>query len=555
MSLPHIPQDLQRGVSVVAETKYGPIKGGRTSNGAAVFLEVPYALPPVRFTDPQQLPEGYRYGDKDYVYETKREGSLLAYVDCYQPANDGQGAGTPMVDRKGLGEPSEDPLFVNIVSPSSFTRDSKFPVKVYIHGGYAFPFIVPEILRDQRVYISRFLQFGSPHGLNAQAQYVAQERSEVWVNIGYRLSVFGFLACDEPKIDGNFGFKDQWLALQWLQENVEAFGGDPANVQLSGLSAGAHSVHQILHHISHLPEGQKSPFKSAVLQSNAMLTTPKTAAELRPQYEALCRVLNLDPALPTTLTTLRDPSLVPATKLLHFIETDKVGVDNGTYRGCLDGTWIPTSPDPMTWQRSGQLARKLREKGLASIAIGDLSEEWYLYAIAHPVHGPRDVFPNILRYYPLQIVERLVEQYRTLSNGASVEEAERLMGDILSDGQVHVPVRIFVRDFYKADFPVVRYEIRWTPEHVRPKGLVTHGTDRCFWALRVPSLTAAQKEVAVAWLDAIDKEFQILEREGKPTRPLHQALTLREDQTIAWQDDKRWDQLMNVAKVLPGEGS
>ncbi|KAF9233740.1 Alpha/Beta hydrolase protein [Melanogaster broomeanus] len=525
MPIPHIPHDLQNGVSVVVDTKYGPLRGGRTTNGAAVFLEVPYALPAVRFTDPQPLPKGYRYEDKDYIHETKH---------CYQPANDGQGAGTPPVDRKGIGEPSEDPLFVNIVSPSSFSRESKFPVKVYIHGG----------------------QFGSPHGLSSQAQYVAQERSEVWVNIGYRLSVFGFLACDEPKIDGNFGFKDQWLALQWVQENIGAFGGDPENVQLSGLSAGAHSVHQILHHISHLPEGQKSPSNQpSSNQMQSCNTIPKTATELRPQYEALCRVLNLDPASPTTLATLRDPTLVPATALMRVIETDSVGVENGTYRGCLDGSWIPVSPDPMAWQRSGQLALKLREKGMTSIAIGDLSEEWYLYAIAHPVSGPRDVFPNILRYYPRPIVEGLVKKYRTLSESASAEEAARLMGDILSDAQVHLPVRMFMRDFQKVGFPVFRYEIRWTPEQLRPKGLVTHGTDRCFWALRVPSMNVPQKEVAVAWLDAIDKEFEILEREGKPTRALNQALTLKENQTIAWEDDKRFAQLMEVAKVLPGEGS
>ena len=71
----------------------------------------------------------------------------------------------------------------------------------------------------------RYLQFGSPHGLSAQAQYVSAERSEVWVNIGYRLSVFGFLASDEPKVDGNFGFKDQWLALLWIRDNIKAFGG------------------------------------------------------------------------------------------------------------------------------------------------------------------------------------------------------------------------------------------------------------------------------------------------------------------------------------------
>jgi hypothetical protein len=70
-----------------------------------------------------------------------------------------------------------------------------------------------------------FLQFGSPHGLSSQAQYVSAARSEIWVNIGYRLSAFGFLACDEPKISGNFGFKDQWMALEYIRDNISAFGG------------------------------------------------------------------------------------------------------------------------------------------------------------------------------------------------------------------------------------------------------------------------------------------------------------------------------------------
>lgn len=89
-----------------------------------------------------------------------------------------------------------------------------------MEGGYGDPVAIPDLTS-----VHRFLQFGSPHGLSGQAQYVAAERSEVWVNIGYRLSAFGFLACDEPKVDGNFGFKDQWLALLWIRDNIEAFGG------------------------------------------------------------------------------------------------------------------------------------------------------------------------------------------------------------------------------------------------------------------------------------------------------------------------------------------
>ncbi len=74
-------------------------------------------------------------------------------------------------------------------------------------------------------YAIRFLQFGSPHAVSAQAQYVCAEMSEVWVSIGYRLSAFGFLASHKPKLSGNYGFKDQWLALQWIKSNIESFGG------------------------------------------------------------------------------------------------------------------------------------------------------------------------------------------------------------------------------------------------------------------------------------------------------------------------------------------
>ncbi|KAH7926008.1 alpha/beta-hydrolase [Leucogyrophana mollusca] len=524
MSIPHICEELQSGSRVTVETRYGPVKGGRAANGAAVFLEVPYALPPVRFEDPVALPSDYRYEDKEFIYESKH---------AIQPSNDGQGAATAPVDRVGMGQPSEDPLYVNIVCPSTFTPGAKLPVKVYIHGG--------------------FLQFGSPHGLNNQAQFIAEDRSEVWVNIGYRLSVFGFLACDQPKVSGNFGFKDQWLALQWVQENIASFGGDPTNVQLSGLSAGAHSVHQILHHISRLPPGQNSPIRSAILQSNALLTIPKTPTELRSQFIALCQSIGLDPTSPDILTTLRDRTKVPASTLLHVIETDSIGIEYGTFRGCLDGEWLATTPDPMAWQRTGDLARALRAKGVQSLAIGDLTEEWYLYAIAHPIHGPQDIYPNILRYYPEPIVEKLVRMYRTLPESASAEEAERLIGEILSDGQVHLPVRMFMRDFQNAGFPVFRYEIRWTPEQIRPKGWVTHGTDRVFWALRKPSMTAAQIQTAVAWLDAVDKEIAILESEGRAMQAVTKILTLNEDHSISWNDDKRWDQLMKIAKILPGE--
>ncbi|KZT66245.1 carboxylesterase [Daedalea quercina L-15889] len=522
----HLQDELTKSAErIIVQTQFGLVKGGRAANGAAAFLEIPYALPPGRFEDPRPLPPGYQYEGKEYIYESKY---------AAQPSNDGQGAGMSREDRLGLGKPSEDPLFVNIVCPPNFSSSSKYPVKIYIHGG--------------------FLQFGSPHGLSAQAPYVAVERSEVWVNIGYRLSVFGFLACDSPKIDGNFGFKDQWLALLWIRDNIEKFGGDPTNVQVTGLSAGAHSVHQILHHASRLPDGEQAPFQSAMLQSNAILTVPKTPTELRPQFEALCRTLGLDPSSPHVLAQLRDASTLPWNKLTHVIETDKIGTEFGSFRGTLDGTWLATSPDPMTWQRSGGFARALRAKGVRSIVVGDLTEEWYLYSIAHPVGTAEDVVHNVRRYYPIDVVDKMLKCYPPIPEGATQKQLERRMGEILADGQVHFPVRLLARDLLNAGFPVLRYEIRWTPEQIRPFGYVTHGTDRLLWTLRLPALQPSQIVAARTWLDVVDVETKSLE-EGMNAnaRDPKNVLAFNEDKAISWRYDDKWDHLMRLRVAIPTE--
>ncbi|KAJ7228409.1 Alpha/Beta hydrolase protein [Mycena pura] len=515
----HLEDELRSSPRVQVETKYGKLTGARAANGAAVFLEVPYALPPARFQDPSPLPPDFRYANKEYIRE-------LTYA--VQPKNDGQARDTPFEDKVGLGEPSENPLFLNIVSPPSFPATTGFPVRAYIHGG--------------------FLQFGSPHGLSSQGHYISAERSEVWVNIGYRLSAFGFLACDTPAISGNFGFKDQWLALLWIRDNISSFGGDPGNVQISGLSAGAHSVHQLLHYASRLPKGVSAPFCSAALQSNAICCDPRTPAELRPQFEALCESLEIDPASSSAFELLSE---VPASEITRVIETDALGVKYGTFRGCLDGEWLRTSPNPMEWQRTGGFAQALREKGVKSIIVGDLIEEWYLYSIAHPVKSPKDIPPNLERYLTKEMVASLLEQYNKLPDNASSQASQRLFGEILSDCQVHLPVRILGRDLHEAGFPVLRYEIRWVPEQQLVEGYVTHGSDRALWAFRLPLMTASEVDTARSWLARVSEEVEALESAGKPLRGPKDILTLGEDSAVAWRDDLKWDEKMRLLSALP----
>lgn len=433
--------------------------------------------------------------------------------------------GYPFEDKVGLGKPSENPLFLNIAIPPSFPNKKNFPVKVYIHGG--------------------FLQFGSPHALSSQAQFIAADRSEIWVNIGYRLSAFGFLASDKPKLNGNYGFKDQWMALEWIKQNIEAFGGDSEDIQLTGLSAGAHSVHQLLHRASQLPNGHKAPFHSAIMQSNAILTDPKIPSELRLQFDALCRALSLDSSAPDILSVLKDPVKVPWESITKVIENDVLG-SYGTFRGCLADDWLSVKPGLMTWQRSGELGRGLLAHGVKCVVIGDLAEEWYLYSIAHPIEGPRDILPNLERYFPTDVARNLIKEFPP---SVGTQEAVKLYGEIMSCGQVHLPVRIFAKDMAACGFPVLRYEVRWTPEQNQPAGYVTHGGDRVLWALRLPSLKQDQVDIAKGWLnrvaDGVNESMN-----GEPTRDVRDMITMREDRSICWTKDEKWDTLMKLEKVV-----
>lgn len=166
---------------------------------------------------------------------------------------------------------------------------------------------------------------------------------------------------------------------------------------------------------------------------------------------------------------LRDPARVKWEDIVAAIEEEKLG-PHGTFRGCLDGGWLATAPEPMAWQRqrAGGLADGLRTAGVRSVVVGDLRDEWYLYAIAHPIATAADIRPNLLRYYAAPLVDAFLACYPPLDGAtAGPEECARRFGEILSDGQVHLPVRVLARDLGEAGFPVLRYEIRWTPEQVR----------------------------------------------------------------------------------------
>lgn len=123
---------------------------------------------------------------------------------------------------------SEDGLYVNVWKPAG--EAVNLPVLVYIHGGT--------------------LQTGQPWYGDYAGTGLSRE-GVVVVNLGYRLGVFGYLADEGLKAEsangttGNYGLLDQIKALEWVQKNIAAFGGDPNNVTLAGESAGSASVSAI----------------------------------------------------------------------------------------------------------------------------------------------------------------------------------------------------------------------------------------------------------------------------------------------------------------------
>jgi para-nitrobenzyl esterase len=179
---------------------------GFAEHGILKFLGVPYAAPPVgelRWMAPAKpLPwSGVR--------DTKRFAPI-----CPQTV----GASFGLRET----EQSEDCLTLNIWT-GSCEADAKQPVMVWIHGG------------------------GNLGGAGSEDAYDGThlaERGVTLVTFNYRLGAFGFLA--HPEIGTNFGVLDHVAALTWVQANIAAFGGDPANVTVFGESAGAVAVRTLL---------------------------------------------------------------------------------------------------------------------------------------------------------------------------------------------------------------------------------------------------------------------------------------------------------------------
>ncbi len=236
-----------------ATTEYGVVVGQPSEYQAStIFKGIPYAKPPVgdlRWRAPEK-PEPW-------------EGELLAYE--YGPI-------PPQMRSEGFYKKefypidypmSEDCLHLNVITPAS-SPNEKLPVLVWIYGGS---------------FVSGYANKLETDGL------AFAKKGIVYVSFNYRLGPLGFLTCDALDKEaptgksGNYGLKDQLAALDWVQNNIAAFGGDPDRVTLMGQSAGSMSIFDLM--CSPLARGK---FSGAIMDSAGGPVPCMTQEDLATKY-------------------------------------------------------------------------------------------------------------------------------------------------------------------------------------------------------------------------------------------------------------------------------
>ncbi|XP_070498722.1 carboxylic ester hydrolase-like [Chironomus tepperi] len=202
----------------------GTVMTTRNNVNYHAFLKIPFAEPPVGFRR-FQAPVPNR--------------NWTGTLDATQ-------YGPMCMQNKKHFNVSEDCLHLNVFTKNLGSTSLK-PVIVFIHGG----------------------SFEEGSALNHRPLYL-MDRDIVLVTINYRFGPFGFLSTGTEEAIGNMGLKDQSLALKWVQNNIDAFGGDPSRVTIAGLSAGAYSVTALM-----ASEMSRDLFRRVIAVSGSITTLTK----------------------------------------------------------------------------------------------------------------------------------------------------------------------------------------------------------------------------------------------------------------------------------------
>ncbi|KAI2467784.1 sterol esterase [Annulohypoxylon bovei var. microspora] len=254
---------------------------------------------------------------------------------------------------------TEDCLTMRVQRPTGTTSNAKLPVLFWIFGGG--------------------FELGSPQMYDASSLVsngVSQGKPFIFVSVNYRTGGFGFLAGKEILADGasNLGLLDQRMGLEWVQDNIAVFGGDPEKVTIWGESAGAISVfdQMALYGGDNTYNGKKL-FRAAIMNSGSIIPTdPVDCDRCQDIYDTVVSEAGCSSAA-DTLGCLRnadyDTFLNAANSVPGILSYNSVAL---SYLPRPDGVILPESPDVLA--ANGQYAA-------VPMIIGDQEDEGTLFSL------------------------------------------------------------------------------------------------------------------------------------------------------------------------------
>jgi len=388
--LAHAQQPLQ------VATPSGPIAGS-TLKGIDAWLGIPFAAPPVgqlRWQPPQPV--------KPWT---------VPITATTMPGACAQNADLGVFARAGG---SEDCLYLNVYRSADAARaGQKLPVFVWIHGGA--------------------LQVGQ--GGDYDPSKLAINGKAVVVTLNYRLGLFGFFA--HPALDAeghdfaNYGLMDQQAALRWVQQNIALFGGDPANVTISGESSGGNSV------LAHIAAPQSAGlFQHVVAMSGGGIMArhpafgaPRPLNVARDIGTRFAKEVGCSSGAAACMRALPTKRILDAQKpylLNEFI---------------IDGKVLPVHPSDA--YRTGRINRvtlvtgSTRDEGTFFIALPELATGKAITEADYPVliesQFGKALAPKVIREYPLVNYDSPSEAFAATLTDSMFSCTGRAMQRVLSD--------------------------------------------------------------------------------------------------------------------------
>ncbi|KAF8881221.1 alpha beta-hydrolase [Infundibulicybe gibba] len=320
---------------------------------------------------------------------------------------------------------AEDCLYLNVFTPGNLSQNTELlPVVVWIHGGG---------------YMS-----GSASGVTGNDLIREAGGGVVAVTIQYRLGVLGFLPGTKVKEGGvlNAGLLDQEFALQWVQQHISKFGGDPTRVTIWGESAGS-----VIQHV--IARGGKTtpPLFRGAMMSSAFLPSQYQFDDVIP--EKIFDLVSTQTSCSSAADTLACLRAVDIT-VLQFVNTDLANSDfYGTFMfvPVIDGTFIT--------QRASQAFANRQINSNAALAVSSTFEGDAFINLNPSAINTLQIPNYISQLFPLfgaQEVAAATAQYQGM--GAPIDQATAIMSESIFTCPTYLMLRAFGQNAFKGEFAV-----------------------------------------------------------------------------------------------------